>query len=44
MDRPKMNRISGALLLFGLGCALAIFLTAAPVVVDPLLGDPYANK
>ena len=39
-----MNRISGVLLLLGLGSALAIFLTAAPVVVDPLLGDQFSNK
>ena len=44
MNRRKMNRITGALLLLGLGSALAIYLTAAPVVVDPLLGDPMSNK
>jgi len=44
MDRQKMNRISGGLLLVGLGAALVIFLVAQPVVVDPLLGDPMSNK
>ena len=44
MNRRKMNRITGALLLLGLGSALAIYLTAAPVVLDPLLGDPMASK
>ena len=39
-----MNRISGSLLLVGLGAALVIFLTAEPVVVDPLLGNPLDNK
>lgn len=39
-----MNRITSGLLLFGLGSALAIYLTVAPDVVDPLLGDPMANK
>ena len=40
-----MNRVSGALLLAGLGSALVIFLTAAPEVEDPLLqGDKLANK
>jgi hypothetical protein len=44
MNRQKMNRITSGLLLLGLGGALAIYLTAAPEVVDPLLGDPMANK
>jgi len=44
MNRPKMNRITGAMLLAGLGGALAIYLTAAPDVVDPLLGDRFADK
>jgi len=44
MDRRKMNRITGGLLLLGLGSALVIYLTAAPVVVDPLLGNPMENK
>ena len=39
-----MNRISGGLLLAGLGAALVIFLLAEPVVVDPLLGNPMDNK
>jgi len=44
MNRQKMNRITYGLLLLGLGSALAIYLTAAPQVVDPLVGDPFANK
>jgi len=39
-----MNRITGGLLLLGLGSALVIYLTAAPPVVDPLLGNPLDNK
>lgn len=39
-----MNRITGGLLLLGLGSALVIYLTAAPVVVDPLLGNPMDSK
>ena len=39
-----MNRITGGLLLIGLGSALAIFLMTAPEVVDPLLGDRFAQK
>lgn len=39
-----MNRITYGLLLLGLGSALAIYLTAAPEVIDPLLGDPLTNK
>ena len=39
-----MNRISLGLWVLGLGTALAIYLTTAPEVVDPLLGDPFANK
>jgi hypothetical protein len=44
MSPRKTNRITLLLLLLGLGSALIIFLTAAPVVVDPLLGDPMASK
>lgn len=44
MTRQKINRITLLLLVLGLGSALVIYLTAAPVVVDPLLGDPLANK
>ena len=44
MTRQKTNRITGVLLLLGLGSALVIYLTAAPVVVDPLLGEPLSNK
>ena len=44
MTPRKTNRITLVLLLLGLGSALIIFLTAAPVVVDPLLGDQMASK
>jgi len=40
----KINRISLLLLVIGLGGALAIFLTAQPEVIDPLLGDMRASK
>lgn len=39
-----MNRITAGLLLLGLGSALAISLLAPPEVVDPLLGDQFADK
>lgn len=32
------------LLVIGLGSALVIYLTAQPVFVDPLIGDPFATK
>jgi hypothetical protein len=44
MDRRKMNQITLVLVLAGLGSALAIYLTATPEVVDPLLGDPMTTK
>jgi hypothetical protein len=44
MTRQKMNRISSAMLLLGLGSALVIFLVTPPEVVDPLLGDQFSNK
>ena len=44
MTPQKINRITLGLLTLGLGTALAIFLTAAPEVVDPLLGDQFADK
>ncbi len=44
MTRQKINRITRCLLVLGFGAALVIFLTAAPVTVDPLLGDPLENK
>ncbi len=39
-----MNRITAVGLLLGLGSALLIYLTVAPAMVDPLLGDPFTNK
>lgn len=44
MSRRKINQISVLLLLLGFGSALVIYLTARPMAVDPLLGDPLANK
>lgn len=44
MTRRKTNQITLVLLLVGLGSALAIHLTAAPLSADPLLGDPLATK
>ena len=44
MTREKTNRITYGLLLVGLGSALVIFLAAAPEVVDPLVGDQFADK
>lgn len=32
------------LLVIGFGSALAIYATARPVTLDPLLGDPLTNK
>lgn len=40
----RIKRITVLLLVFGFGSAIAIFLTARPVVVDPLIGDPFASK
>ena len=39
-----MNRISGALLLLGLGSGLLIFLLTPPEVEDPLLDERFTNK
>ena len=44
MTPRKINRITLGLLLLGLGGALAISLLAPPDFVDPLLGDPFADK
>jgi hypothetical protein len=44
MTRQKMNRVSSLLLVVGFGSALVIFLAMPPEVVDPLLGDQFANK
>lgn len=44
MSPQKTKRITWALLAAGLGAALVIYLTVPPAVVDPLLGDPFANK
>ncbi len=44
MSQRKINLITALFLLLGLGSALVIFLTAEPVITDPLLGDPLATK
>ena len=44
MTRRKTNQITLGLLVVGLGAALALYLTATPEVVDPLLGDPMTTK
>ena len=44
MSRRKINQITGLLLLVGFASALAVYLTAQPVVLDPLLGDPLTTK
>lgn len=44
MTREKVNRISVALLVAGLLAGLLVYLLAAPVEIDPLLGEPLANK
>ena len=44
MTRRKTNQITLGLLVVGLGAALAIYLTATPEVIDPLLGDPMTTK
>ena len=44
MSPQKTNRITWLLLGLGLGSALAIYLATPPDVVDPLLGDQFANK
>lgn len=44
MRRQTINRVTLLLLLLGLGSAIAVFLTAQPVVVDPLLGDYRSSK
>ena len=40
----RINQISALLLAIGFGSALIIYLTAQPVVIDPVLGDPLNNK
>ena len=44
MTPGKINRITVLLLAIGFGSALVIYLTAQPVLVDPLLGDPLTTK
>jgi hypothetical protein len=44
MTPQKIQRLTVVLLALGFGGALAIYLTAQPVVVDPLLGDPMSSK
>lgn len=44
LKSAKINKITILLLVLGFGSALVIYLTAQPVIVDPLLGDPLATK
>ena len=44
LNPGKINKISGLLFVIGLGGAIAIYLTAQPVTLDPLLGDPLSTK
>ena len=44
MSPEKIKRVTVLLLAAGLGSALLIYLTAEPVTLDPLLGDPFASK
>jgi hypothetical protein len=44
LNPGKINRITVLLLAVGFGSALAIYLTARPVVLNPLLGDPLTTK
>ena len=40
----RINQVTLLLLLVGFGSALVIYLTAEPLVIDPLLGRPLATK
>lgn len=44
MTRRRVNQVSGAVLALGLAAALAISLLTPPEEIDPLLGEPLANK
>ncbi|MCX6952680.1 MAG: hypothetical protein NTV51_11025 [Verrucomicrobia bacterium] len=44
LNPRRIKRITILLLVLGFGSAIAIFLTARPVVVDPLIGDPMTSK
>lgn len=44
MNPGKINKITALLLLIGFGGALVIYLTAPPVTVDPLLGNPLSSR
>ncbi len=44
MSPRTINRLSGALLVVGLGTGLAIYCLAEPEVFDPLLGNPLNSK
>jgi hypothetical protein len=44
LNPEKIKRITVLLLVIGFGGALAIYLTAQPVTVDPLLGNPLTTK
>lgn len=44
MTPRRINQISVLLLLLGLGSAVAIYVTARPVEVDPVFGNPLNSK
>ncbi len=44
MTRQTVNRISGCALALGLLAAVAVYFTAKPVPIDPLLGEPLTTK
>jgi len=44
LNPRRIQRITLLLLVLGFGSAIAIYLTAQPVVVDPLIGDPMTSK
>lgn len=46
LSPKRINQISLALLILGIGAAVAIFVTAGPEKIDPLdpLSDPFQSK
>ncbi|WP_414661197.1 hypothetical protein [Horticoccus sp. 23ND18S-11] len=44
MSPRAINQVTGLLLASGWGAALIVYLTAKPVVFDPLIGNPLTSK
>ncbi len=44
MSSRRINQLSVLLLLLGFGSALLIYFRAAPVTIDPLIGNPLHSK